>query len=79
MHLKDSIARQRQTAKQRDFLIHFALTGNVLASAKQAGVSRALVYWWRENSPAFAEELSAAAANAFNESPAGPKLERSLS
>ena len=69
MHLSDSIARRRQTAKQRDFLSHFASSGSVLASAKLAGVSRQLVYYWREHSPAFAEMLSTAAGNAFRETP----------
>ena len=65
MHFPDSIARRRQTAKQRDFLIHFTILGNVRDSAKLAGVSRAIVYYWRENSPAFADRFSAAADNAF--------------
>jgi len=67
MQFTDSIARRRQTAKQRDFLSHFSISGSVLASAKQAGVSRQLVYYWREHSPAFAEKLSTAASNAFGE------------
>jgi MOSC domain-containing protein YiiM len=71
MHFTDSISHRRQVSKQRDFLTHFARSGNVLASAKQAGVSRALIYYWRENSPAFAEKLSAAAGEAFGETLAG--------
>ena len=74
MNLTDSIARRRQTAKQRNFLSHFANTGSVLASAKLAGVSRQLVYYWRENSPAFAAKLSTAAGKAFRETlPASPQ------
>ena len=69
MNLTESIARRRQTAKQRDFLSHFANSGSVLASAKLAGVSRQLVYYWRERSPAFAEMLSTAAGNVFRETP----------
>ena len=67
MHFKDSIAERRQAAKQRDFLTHFARSGNVLASARQAGISRGIVYYWREHSPAFAAKLSVAAGNAFSE------------
>lgn len=81
MHFTDSIGQRRQTAKQRDFLTHFANSGNVLASAKQAGISRQLVYYWRENSPVFAEKLSAAAGAAFGETlassqPSGRKSAR---
>lgn len=65
MKISDSIAQRRQLSKQQKFLFHFSNSGNVLASARQAGVSRALVYYWREQSPAFAEELSAAANEAF--------------
>ena len=65
MELIESIARKRQTAKQRDFLTHFSRLGNVRDSAKQAGISRALVYWWRDNSPLFADKLFAAADEAF--------------
>ena len=68
MHLENSIARRRQTAKQREFLTHFSTLGNVLASAKRTGISRQLVYYWREKSPAFAEKLSAAADDAFRDS-----------
>jgi hypothetical protein len=92
MHLENSIARRRQSAKQRDFIVHFERSGNVLASARLAGVSRQLVYYWRETSPAFAERLSAAAGEAFGETLAssqpsgrksarrgpGSKLERSV-
>lgn len=67
VNLSESIAQRRQAAKMRDFLSHFAVSGNVLASAKQAGVSRQLVYYWREQSPAFEEKLSAAAGKAFGE------------
>ena len=69
MHFTDSIAQRRQTAKQRDFLAHFARSGNILASAKLAGVSRQLVYYWRDNSPTFAERLSLAADDAFGDKP----------
>jgi len=67
MHFRHSIAERRQAAKQRDFLTHFARSGNILASAKQAGISRGIVYYWREQYPAFAAKLSAAAGNAFSE------------
>ena len=67
MDITESIARKRQTARQREFLTHFALSGNVRQSAKQVRVSRALVYWWRENSPSFSEKLNAAADQAFGE------------
>lgn len=73
MHFTESIAQRRQTSKQRDFLTIFARSGNVRTSAKQAGVSRALIYWWRENSPTFAEKMSAAAAEAFGETLASPQ------
>ncbi len=69
MHITDSIAQRRQTAKQRDFLAHFARSGNILASARLAGVSRQLVYYWRDNSPTFTERLSLAADDAFGDSP----------
>lgn len=72
MELTESIARKRQTAKQRDFLTHFSRLGNVRDSAKLAGVSRALVYWWREHSPSFAEKLSAVADEVFGESERKP-------
>jgi hypothetical protein len=65
MHFKNSIAARRQAAKQRDFLTHFARSGNVLASAKHAGISRGIVYYWREHSPAFAARLTSAAEKAF--------------
>lgn len=61
-----SIAKKRQTAKQRDFLARFARSGNVLASAKEVGISRGLVYYWREHSPAFVAEMNAAADDAFS-------------
>jgi hypothetical protein len=67
MHINDSIAQRRQTARQRDFLTHFVRSGNVLASAREAGISRGIVYYWREHSPAFAEKLSTAVANVFSE------------
>jgi hypothetical protein len=72
MDLIESIVRKRQAAKQRDFLTHFSRLGNVRDSAKQAGVSRALVYWWREHSPSFAEKLSATADEIFGESERKP-------
>jgi len=67
MHINESIAQRRQTAKQRDFLSHFVQSGNVLASARQAGISRGIVYYWREHSTAFAEKLSNAVADVFSE------------
>jgi hypothetical protein len=76
MHFTDSISHRRQVSKQRDFLSHFARSGNVLASAKLAGVSRQLVYYWRENSPTFAAQLSVAAGQAFNEIPADAQSEQ---
>lgn len=72
MEIRESIARKRQTSKQREFLNHFLNLGNIRQSAKQAGVSRALIYWWRDNSPLFAERLSAATIKAFGESEREP-------
>jgi hypothetical protein len=72
MQIEDSLARRRQAAKQRNFLNHFSNLGNVRDSAALAGVSRALVYYWREHSPTFAEKLSAAADEAFGGSERKP-------
>ena len=65
MQLIKSIAGKRQAAKQRDFLLHFSSLGNVRDSAAMAGVSRQVVYYWKDNSPSFAEKLSLAADKAF--------------
>jgi hypothetical protein len=67
MRLKNSITLRKWTARQLDFLTHFVRSGNVLVSARQAGISRGIVYYWREHSPAFAEKLSTAVANVFSE------------
>lgn len=72
MEITGSIAQRRQLSKQQKFLVHFSESGNVLASARQAGVSRALVYYWREHSPSFAEKLSEAADEAFGGSERKP-------
>lgn len=65
MQIIKSIAGKRQAAKQRDFLLHFSSLGNVRDSAALAGVSRQVVYYWKDNSPSFAEKLSNAADEAF--------------
>ena len=67
MYSNESIAQRRQAARQRDFLMYFVRSGNVLVSARKAGISRGIVYYWREHSPAFAEKLSTAVAHAFSE------------
>jgi len=65
MPIEATFAHRRQLAKQLVFLSHFAKSGSVLASAKLAGVSRQLVYYWRDTSPSFAAKLSDAADVAF--------------
>ena len=65
MHSEATISQRRQLGRQRLFLSHFEESGNILASAKRAGISRQLVYYWRENSPAFASKLFVAADAAF--------------
>ncbi|MES2598971.1 MAG: hypothetical protein V4662_26805 [Verrucomicrobiota bacterium] len=79
MQFEATFARRRQLAKQEAFLSIFAESGNILTSAKQAGVSRQLVYYWREISPAFERQLNAAADVAFK-SPAAvlPSKESNL-
>tara|TARA_R110002049_G_scaffold229274_4_gene401366 strand:+ start:405 stop:719 length:315 start_codon:yes stop_codon:yes gene_type:complete len=68
MPSRETIAQRRQLAKQRDFLADFEASGSVLSSAKQAGVSRQLVYYWRKTCPSFERRLSAAADLAFGAS-----------
>jgi len=65
MQFEATLTRRRQLSKQRNFLSIFAESGNILTSAKRAGVSRQLVYYWRETSPAFAGRFDAAADVAF--------------
>jgi len=65
MQFEATLTRRRQLAKQQAFLSIFAVSGNILTSAKRAGVSRQLVYYWREISPAFERQLNAAADVAF--------------
>jgi hypothetical protein len=65
MQLETNISQRRQLGRQRLFLSRFAESGNILTSARWAGISRQLVYYWRETSPAFASKLSAAADVAF--------------
>lgn len=72
MQFEATFARRRQLAKQQAFLSIFAESGNILTSAKQAGVSRQLVYYWREISPAFERQLNEAADIAFKSPPAAP-------
>lgn len=70
MQFEATFARRRQLAKQQAFLSIFAESGNILASAKRAGVSRQLVYYWREISPAFERQINDAADIAFKSPPA---------
>lgn len=72
MQFEATFARRRQLAKQQAFLSFFAESGNILTSAKRAGISRQAVYYWREISPAFERQLNDAAAIAFKRSPAAP-------
>ncbi|MEI6715142.1 MAG: hypothetical protein WCO60_15390 [Verrucomicrobiota bacterium] len=65
---KPSISQRRQHVKQLAFLSHFEKSGNVLASAKRTGISRQLVYYWRNSSPSFAKKLSTATEIAFKDS-----------
>ena len=73
MHSEATISQRRQLGKQRLFLSHFEESGNILASAERAGISRQLVYYWRENSPAFAGMLSTAADVAFQAPQSGKR------
>lgn len=61
----EHIATTRRLAKQKKFLAEFVKLGHVGKSAKLAGVSRALVYWWRDTYPSFANELTLAIDEAF--------------
>jgi len=70
MQIQASFARRRQLAKQQSFLSIFAKSGNILASAKLAGITRQAVYYWREISPAFERQLNDAADIAFKSPPA---------
>lgn len=79
MQIEDSFAKRRQAAKQRNFLSHFSNLGNVRDSAKLAGVSRTLIYYWREHSVSFAEKLSIAANEAFGENERKPARSGSTS
>lgn len=75
-----TIARQRQQSRQSRFLACFAQSGNLMASANQASVSRQIVYYWRDTSPSFAKKLATAANTAFRPPalsiPTGTKRER---
>jgi hypothetical protein len=70
MQFEATFSRRRQLAKQQAFLSLFAESGNILTSAKRAGISRQLVYYWREISPAFERQLNDAADIAFKSPPA---------
>ena len=75
MHFRATFSQRRQLSKQSLFLAHFKESGNIVASAKQTGISRHLVYYWRDNSSTFEGKLSAAADVAFQVSQSTPPIE----
>jgi len=62
--IEDRAQRVRRT--QSRFLMHLASSGNVSASARQAGVERSTVYGWREADRAFASAWEAALEDAVD-------------
>src|SRR5689334_4576969 len=52
-------------AKMRTFLGQFAATGNVRASAAEAGVSTSTIYMRRQRDPAFRDAFAVAEENAI--------------
>jgi hypothetical protein len=57
MKKEPSLSKRRQSHKQDLFLDHFKQTGNLSQSADVAGVSRQLVYYWRQTSRTFANRM----------------------
>ncbi len=57
MKKAESITQRRQSFKQQLFLDNYRKDGIVGQSATAAGVSRQVVYYWRQTSPSFAKRM----------------------